>query len=304
MDDSPEFFIDHNPIVDEIDCAILMHRDAHFSGLFPIMLDYYRENHKGVQQEFSIERIERLMELEKESNQNLAGLLLGGFEAEKVAEARDAYRKLRLLYESKNPKTPYPTLIADLIFSEEEEPEAEIAAIIAHKEKIVPFLIDLIRSEQFYDPLFPGYGTAPFLAVKCLEKVGDKRAIVALFEAIGKGDFFGDEQMIKALKSIGEPAKHFLLRVLYGKMINEDNERAAIALIEFKDDPEVAESCFRLFCDPEVQKDPCLPTYLISICAGLNLPDLRQEFENYASQLSERSLLKKDMECVVKEWKS
>lgn len=302
MELEPNAPFEQFPLVDAIDHEILMHRDAHFGGQFPIMLDYYRKEGKGIQPEFDISRIERLAFLEEQLKQNLAALFLAAHEIQKVADSREAYQRLRAIYEVKKPKSPYPRLIADLILSEEEEPENEIAAIAAEKGKIVPTLIDLLRSEEFYDSLFPGYGQAPFLAVQCLGRIGDKRAIISLFEALGQGDFFADDQIIKALKAIGQPALEFLLHVVNGRPINEDNEKAAIALIAFKDNEEVANHCFDLLQQPDVQKDPCLPTYLVLACVGMKDPARREAFQKMAQDSRLRSLLREDMKGVIHEW--
>jgi len=299
-DSSPLF--DHFPVIDAVDHQILMHRDVHFGGLFSVMLDYYRQERKGIQPEFSLSRIERLAALQEGFRENLAALFLAAHEIQQVADARDAYRKLRAIYEVKNAKTFHPRLMADLILSEEGEPEGEIAAIAAEKEKIVPSLLDLLRSEAFYDPLFPGYGQAPMLAVECLSRIGDKRAIISLFEALGQGDFFADDQIIKALKAIGMPARDFLLHVLKGRPLNEDNEKAVIALIAFKDDEEVARHCFDLLQEPDVQKDPCLPTYLILASAGLKDPVQRKTFEALAKDPHFFPLLSKDIKGIVHDW--
>ena len=79
------------PIIDSVDKEILMHREAHFGGLFSLMLDYYQEGGKGVQEAFSLARIEQLALLEKELQQNLAPLYLQGAEAERVGEAKQGY---------------------------------------------------------------------------------------------------------------------------------------------------------------------------------------------------------------------
>ncbi len=290
------------PIVDSLDHEILMHRDAHFGGQFSIMLDYYKLGGKGVMPEFDLPRLERLAALEKDLKQNLAALVLEGSEAQKVADAREAYRKLRAIYEIKKTTTPYPRLLADLILTEDEEAESEIAAIAAEKDKIVPPLIDLLRSEELYDPLFPGYGQAPSLLVKCLARIGDKRAIISLFEAIGQGDFFADELILKALQAIGDPAREFLLRVILGRPLNEDNEKAAIALLVFKDEDHVAETCFDLLQQPDIRKDPCLPTYLVLICAGLKDPEKRLAFRELAKQENLPRDLREDMKTIIHDW--
>lgn len=221
---------------------------------------------------------------------------------QKVADSREAYQTLRAIYSIKKPKSQFPQLIADLILAEDEEAEKEIDAIAEHKDKIVPALIDLLRNETFYDPLFPGYGLAPFLAVKCLGRIGDKRAIISLFEALGHSDFFADDQIVKALRAIGNPAKEFLLHVVHGKPLNEDNEKAAIALLAFQDDEEVANACFDLLEQPDVQKDPCLPTYLVLICAGLKDPVRRHAFRVLSKSDKIPRQLREDMKGIIHNW--
>lgn len=298
--ENEETSFEHFPVADAIDHEILMHRDAHFGGLFQVMLDYYSQEGKGVQAEFSMERIERLFQLEKQAKQNLAALFLTAPEMQKVADAREAYRILKAIYHVKSPQSSHPRLIADLILTEDEEAEEEIEAIVAEKGTIVKALIELLRNEQFHDPLFPGYGQSPSLAVRCLGRIGDKRAIISLFEAIGEGDFFADDLILDALKSIGQTAKEFLLRVAAGHPINEDNERALIALLAFKEDPVVAEACFALLKQPDFQKDPCLSTYLILACEGLQDPVKREEFKRQADQAAPQQ--KRDMQAIIHEW--
>src|SRR5262249_41622069 len=146
---------------------------------------------KGAVQEFEIKRLYSLAEIEMQLQQNLAPLVLSGAEAEQVGLARQYYKELKDLYQSRTKKNRYPLLVADLILSEEEEPAAEIQSIVAEGANIIPELLELIRSENYSNPLFPGYGRAPTLAAKCLGLIGDKRAIIALFETIGEGgDFF------------------------------------------------------------------------------------------------------------------
>lgn len=296
------FTPEHYPLVDTIDHEILMHRDAHFGGQFSIMLDYYRQEKRGIQPEFDLSRLERLATLEDQLKQNLAALFLASHEMQQVADARAMYQQLKAIYEVKSPKTRYPQLIADLILTEDEEATAEIAAVIAEKDKIVPALIEILRNEQLYDPLFPGYGLTPFLAVQCLGQIGDKRAIISLFEALGEGDFFADEQIIVALKAIGTPARDFLLHVVKALPLNEDNERAVIALIAFKEDEEVANFCLTLLQQAAIQKDFCLSTYLILVCAGLKDPAKRQLFKEMALDSHFSPFLHQDMQVIVHDW--
>lgn len=257
------------PITYSIDNQILMHRDAHFSGNFDLMLDYYRKEGKGINKEFEISRIEDLQRTQNQSGRDLATFMLSGAELEKIAKAKNAYKTLRDLYSKKNNKNTIPLLIADLILTEDPNATNEIQAIIAEKASIVPALVDLLSNENFFDPLFPGYGHAPALAAKCLGLIGDKRSIISLFEAIGEGDFFNDDVILDALHAVGNPAKTFLLKVLHGTPINQDNERAAIALINFKDDPEVTETCLKMLQEIDLKKHQSLATYLVLTCESL-----------------------------------
>lgn len=291
------------PLRDAVDLLIIMHREAHFGGQFAVMLDYYKQGGKGVQPEFEPNRIQELSDIETGLQQNLATLFLSGSDAEKVARSREMYKELRSLYESDRPETKIPRLIADLILSEDPEATAEIAALSKERSSALSALIQLIRSEDLHDPLFPGYGLAPNLAIKCLGDIGDKRAIITLFESIGTGDFFDDNLALDALKAIGEPAKAFLLKVLNGKPLTEDNEKAAIALLAFKDDPEVSATALKLLQDSTVRKDPVLSTYLALACEGFKEEAERAAYRSLASDPATSKALRLDMETVMKQWK-
>lgn len=298
MSDIDEDF-EEFPLAYSIDNAILMHRDAHFGGNFQTMIDYYEKGGRGISNEFEIKRIRELAELEIRTKQNLSAVMLSGPEAEKVATAKQAYISLREIYDIPNPKSKLPVLLADLILSEEEELPKAKAAVIAEKGAIVKLLLDLLRNEEFYDPLFPGYGLAPALAAECLGEIGDKRAIISLFELIGEGDFFNEDMILKALKSIGAPAKDFLLHVLHAKPLNQDNERAAVALVSFKEDPDVAEAALKTLQEIDLNKNASLATYLILICEGLAKEEQRQAFKNIEFPKS----LQQDAKVISSSWK-
>lgn len=293
---------DQFPVAYSPDNAILMHRDIHFGGSFDIMLDYYRTGGKGVSKDLEIERIEELATLEKTTGHNLAAMMLSGGEAEKVARARQAYQQLRDLYEIRNPKNRYPLLIADLILTEDEKAEKEVQAIVAEKSAIVPSLLVLLRNEDFYDPLYPGYGQAPALAAKCLGLIGDKRAIIALFEAISEGDFFNEDTILAALHAIGTPAKDFLLKVLHGQPLNQDNDHAAIALVSFKDDPEVQKACLQMLMDSDLKKYPLLATHLVLACEEIRDPGQRQLLLELGKKPSTPKNIQQDIAAIAKGW--
>ncbi len=277
--------IDH-PISDNIDNEILMHRDAHFGGKFSLMIDYYNQEGKGVMPEFGLERILFLAHLEEKSDQNLSPLLLSGREACKVANSRNAYKKLRDIYEKNSEISKNTRLIADLILSEEDYPEKEIDAIAQKGSSIQPLLIDLLNSEDFLDPLFPGYGFAPELAAICLGKIKSPTAISPLFEALGKEGFFMEESILEALKRIGEEAKRFLIKIVVTLPLSYDNEKAALALTYFSEDEEVAKKAFELLQNEVYRKKPSLATYLIFACEGLRDTDLRKKFKSLSKDLN------------------
>ena len=258
------------PVSNEYYNTILMHRDAHFGGNFSVMIQYYEKGGRGSQQEIELKDILTLAEYEKQGGENIAPLLLSGPEAEKVARSRAAYKKLRELYEDESLAAKYPRLLADLILSEEEDPIQEVEAVVREKGKIVPAILEIMRNDELRDPLFPGYGHAPALAARCLGLIGDKRAIITLFQTIGEGDFDEEAMALNALAAMGEPAKEFLLHVVKGRPFNVDNERAAIALLGFKNDPAVVKTCSDLLQDAEVKKHTPLKTYLELVCEKEN----------------------------------
>lgn len=296
----PEPESDSSFLANAEDRDILMHRDAHFGGDFDTMIEYYEGEGKGMMQEFEIAHMRELADYETLSGANLASQILSGADAEKVSAARNAYKSLRELYSAKKAKDPAPLLIADLVLSEEEWPQQEIDAIVAQKSQIVPLLVSLLRSEDFYDPLFPGYGQAPTLAARCLGLIGDKRAMISLFEGIGEGNFFAEDYLLDALKNIGDPAKQFLLKIVNSEPLNFDNERAAIALVRFKDDPEVAQNCLNMLLKPAVWKDPNLTLHLILACEGLQDPKLQKQFGALLSEPNFPKMLIQDVKLVVK----
>lgn len=267
---------DNMTLTDEMDHAILMHRDAHFGGDFEVMRRYYEnDDHIGVDPELEYERICYLENVEKELGQNLAALFLSATEAEQIARCRQAYAQFRDLYDTE--QGSQARLIADLILSEEEEPIEAIEAICQQGHEIVPLLIDLVRCDDAYLPLFPGYGYAPYLAAICLGKLGDRRALIPLFEIFHKQAAFDDEALLDAFADLGEMGKQFLLQQLQGRPITADNTHAAFALCVFAHDAEVAHVAITQLKDPVVHQHSLLATYLLSLCEALQHTPHKQE---------------------------
>ena len=289
------------PLIDTLDLEILMHRDVHFGGSFPIMIDYYNQDGVGVMPDFEIEQLENLSHLEQELGQNLSDLYLSEEAKKVVEEARELYNQLRTSYTESNLETPL--LISDLILSEEAEPLKEMEAIVKEGKTLVPALIHLISSTSFYDPLFPGYGRSPIFAAKCLAKIQDTRAIAPLFEAIGEENFFTDEEIIKALCSFGEKAKSFLLKILKHKPFSKENEHAAIVLSTFPEDPEIASVCLDLLKQEEVLQKPRFASYLIFACSALSTPLEKETFIEVSKKPTLPKELQKEMEVIIRNWR-
>lgn len=302
MDDHLEF--DNYPIQDNIDNEILMHRDAHFGGQFNLMIEYYNQEGKGAIEELPLERILFLAQLEEKSGQNLAPLLLSAREASKIALSKSAYKMLRDIYDQDPNTFLKARLIADLILSEEDFPENEINAIVDLGAEMVEPLLELLSSEDYLDPLFPGYGFAPELAAICLGKIGDHKAIEPLFLSIGKEGFFMEETLLEALRRIGPSAKEFLIKRVTSRPLTQDNEKAALALTYFSQDEEVATLAFEELKDTFIRKKPSLSTYLIFASEGLKCKEKRKEFEALSKDLNflPPSLLH-EMKMVLTQWK-
>jgi hypothetical protein len=302
-EEMPEWDAEEDEILpDNIAVKAVMHRDAHFGGKFEQMYEYYSKGGKGAHLDFDVELIESLFDLEKNSDENLSFSLLSESDRAKVAHVSEIYEKLKEARNKTGPQDKFVRLIAELILSEEEYPEAIIRQIVAEKDAIVPVLVELLQSEHFHDTLFPGYGLAPQLAAYCLGLIGGKRAIIALFESLGHENFFNEEMIIDALKHIGEPAKDFLLQVLQGKTLTSDTEKAALILDHFRDFSGVAEAGIEMLKRKDVQNNFILSTYLILMCEGLKDEAKRQEFRSLSKNSVLVPQLRRDMDVIVKSW--
>ena len=279
-----------------------MHREAHFGGLFAVMLDYYNNEGKGRQEGFSLERIEQLAQWEKDLQQNLAPLYLQGPEAELVGEAKKGYKQLREVLERNKKTEPHARLIADLLFSESAPPEQEMLAIVACGETIIPSLLHLLQSESFASTLFPGYGFAHELAAECLGRIGHQKALYPLFGALGEGDFFSEEKVLRALKALGEPAKQFLLKKMQSAPYGEEDSKAALALEEFSGDREVSLAARALLQTPEILRHPVLFSYVVLLLGPVREERQQELFRDLISSLSIPSSAKEDVQAVLKEW--
>lgn len=278
------------------DHEILMHRDAHFGGKFEKMLEYYKQGKKGVNPDIDLERILYLYDVERDLGVNLSLENLDDEEKDRVEESIKRYEILRTLSHKKNKNIH--ALLAELILSDEEIPQKEIEAIVALKGEAVKPLVEIIKDESYTDPIFPGFGYLPSLATEILGLIGDKRAIIALFEEINQGDFFDDEVVFKALKRIGTSSEEFLLKVLHAQPITADNEKAAQALHIFEDSA-VSTACLNMLKTIDLKKNEIFASYLILNCENLNALE-QLEFKKLEDKMPKN--LKPDFSAIIQGW--
>lgn len=288
---------------DELDHEILMHRDAHFGGDFKTMIDYYSQEGIGVLPEITLERLEYLDQCEQELNQNLSTSLLSAGEIDKTLRSRKIYANLKNIYEEGGEENTIPRLIADLILTEDEEPTKETMACIEMGPKIVPELIQLIKTDEFYDPIFPGYGLAPALAIYCLGQIGDPTSIVPIFESLNEDIVFDEETVIEALVSLGDPAKEFLLKLLKGRPITEDNENAAFILSGFSEDPQIAKAALTQLQDLSIYSHTFFVSYLLCNCVSLEDPKDQQQLLELARNPNVPKEIQLEIESLAEDWK-
>lgn len=259
---------DELPISDDLTNAILMHRNAHFGGKFDFMLDYYKNQGPGCHSEFEYSNIQKIAQVQEEACQDLAPLNLSTEEMQKVKTVLELYQGLRKLHDSSKDPSSIPTLLTELILTEEHTP-TEIINALAKNEKSLPYLLDILRSEDFLDPLFPGYGRTPLHIAQCLGQMKAEKAIIPLFESIKEDHFQYEEAAILALKNIGQPAFDFLLKVLNNVPFTQDNEKAAICLINFGESEVFGRAALKLLKNFQVFNFPNLVIHLILACIGL-----------------------------------
>ncbi len=294
--------VDVLSLKNHLDCEILLHRNSHFGGQFATMIAYYRSEGKGIQIEFPLARLEKLARIEQKLGMDLAQLLLNPLQNARLKSAQGAYHSVRTrLALGQNPRSAEHSL-ARLILSDREEPIEQLRAVEQLGGDAVAPLIELFSAREFYDPLYPGFGLAPELAAKCLGLIKDPRAIPALFAQLGNLSFFTEDVVLEALRKIGEPSRDYLLDKLQMLPITEENQKAALALVHFRRDFEVAATGFRLLTDERVRERSGFANFLVMICEGLAGTSLAASFQRLQDDESIPQLLRHDVREVIQTW--
>lgn len=266
------------------------------------MITYYRGEKKGVQTEFTPERLEKLASIETRLRVNLSDLLFADRHREKVRHMRREYAKLRDLASAQSISADPKRALARLILADSEEPIEQLRAVEKLGVGAVPHLIELFSDATFYDPLSPGFGLAPELAAKCLGSIADTRAIKVLFAKLGDVGFFTQDVVLEALRKIGDPSRDFLLQKLQARPFTEDNQKAAFALVHFREDFLVAATGYRLLTDEQLEHRSCFLNSLVMICEGLAGTSLAPHFQQLQDDDRLPQLIRQDVREVVENW--
>ena len=296
-------------LVSEEDKLILMHRDAHFGANFDIMIAEYLDEKRGAVLDVEVSQIKALQKKQQELQSDIAPLLLTGAEAERVMQAKKMYRDLRALSESatqdapKEKKKPVSSLIAELILSDDDT-SCLLEEIIACKgdlqQELEVALIELLESDLFKDPLFPGYGLAPKEAAYALGRLQSKKSIPYLFRTLCQEGYDYEEVITSALHAIGDDAKEFLKRQFQQKPMTKITELALVCLLSFATDADVSEFLLEHLEQKDYQKQSFSP-YLVLGLESLP-PHLQKRAEALKNDVHFPQNLQQELQFVLKCW--
>lgn len=239
-------------VVDEEDRRILLHRDAHFSGSFPAMLEYYeRPDARGVHDEISYNRIAFLADVEKRLGRDIAPLILAGADAEKIAWARKMYADIQ----KASHDNPNAALFSTILLHEENElefSEEDLQKLSQHPS----LLLMLASSEEFRDELAPGYGKAPLDAIRLIGKLKIREGMEPLLRLLATAEGEEEEELLFALYSLGDEVLEKACSFLASKPLTPFHERMALLLLQFLPDPRAVLCANTLLKDKEIERSP------------------------------------------------
>ena len=84
--------------------------------------------------------------------------------------------------------------------------------------------------------------------------------------------------------------------------ITKENEQAAIALIGFKDDPEIAKICLQMLQE-NISGKPIFSAYLVMGCHGLEEHQDQEEFIKLSQRPNLSRDIQQEMDVIIKKWK-
>lgn len=289
------------PLIDTPSIEILSQCAVHFGGNLSVMLDYYAKEGKGCFPDYSLEQIAALMEQVKEFEGPQFDELLPEDAKEAIKKHQKLYQDLREVYEAKQ-KHPLARAIADLILTEEDDPQEEIQAVCSLGYPALEPLHDLLNSATFYDALAPGYGVAPALAARCLGEIKNETSLPILLAAVGHQSFSTDEAIIDAIRSFGDKARKFLHQSATRVPYNNLNLSAAMILSSLAPDQETGAIALALLENVDLRSHETFLSYLVLTLEGLEDEGLRKKALSLSPQLPKS--VQEELSLIAKYWSS
>lgn len=218
----------------EEDTLLLMHCDVHFSQNFELMADYYASDGIGVDPDIDLKRIQEFQKLSRKEALYLFENLITPEKLPRVLEAKEAYLRLRDVYESES-KDVGACLLSDLLLSEDEDTSDEEQAIFEYGTKLIPVLVTILRSYLYHSSLGPGYGQGPSRVLRCLSLFDTTPCISEAFESLSISDNpFYSYDVTNYFRIFENQAKAFLFKQIESAVLSEDHRRALEILAEFE----------------------------------------------------------------------
>jgi len=280
-------------LVSEEDRGALSHRDAHFGGSFPLMIEAYKKGRPSAVLDISLRRLQALENEEKKLGKDIAPIILSGADAEAIARAKKMYSELRTTYETT--ADPLVKAVCDFILADDNF-EAIEKTLLAFGKKAIPALIDTIASPLLRDPLYPGYGLVPARAARLLGTLEAQEAIAPLFELLSVDESSFEEAVVPALRAIGPQAKEFLSKRVASMPRSRVNEIAASALLSFNGVAPFFFEMAKKFSDAETFTE-----LLILGCEKLP-KSYRAEFKKFAKAHSFPKEIENTIHFIINNW--
>ncbi len=288
-------------LIDEEDKKIILHREVHFGGSFPVMQEYYaNEDHRGVMDDISPERIKFLADVEVKLGKNLAPFLLSGSDAEHIARAKKLYKSIEhaINQAEEARKTDFSSgvkvdLLTQILFEEGNKPWT-LEQMQQFKE-FPEILFTLAASDEFRDELSPGYGKAPLEAIRLIGQLQISKGMDILFRVFPSASDDEEEVLIAALVSFGSKALDKTTQYLTSRPITPLHEKMASLLVAFLPNQVALNAALNMLCQRDIIETPVARWLL------LVLEDLpKEERRTWVKKFQEMKLPKHILDTIEK----
>lgn len=274
-------------VIDEEDRDILLQREAHFGGSFVAMEEYYQNPERiGVVEALSPNRIAFLADVERRLGQNIAPKILSGRDAEHIARAKKTYDMIAELSHNdvQNEMPSSLKLFLRLINDEGELNSDEFALSDMEKNALLRDpkpLLQLASSDEFRDPLFPGFGKAPLRALQALAKSCVQEALPLFFRLLATAQEEEEEELLGLIPQFGEAGFEYARRTFLQRPVTPFHEKLILLLVKFMPTHE-NEMKMLLLQELESQELYSFPSVLQWVIVGLS--DLDEGSKHFAKE--------------------